>query len=658
MSRPRYAIEPSAAHHRARDVPTGCRVARHDGAVPSTAAANAAPARRVERWSWVVGLALGAVALGPALGSGSLLNLDLITSPEVPVPAGAWGLGPELPRRVPLYLPLAWASSVVGGDLVIKALMLATVSLALVGVVRLLDGVPAPARIGAGALYACSPYLLTRLEVGHLTIALAAALLPWALPTLLDPGRCGSRTLRWAAAMGLAGAQGGVLVLVVVTIGLASRRGRRAGVAAIACTIGQLPWVVPGLVVWRQGASLADAGAFPSTVEGPLDVVGLLAGHGFWQPALQLGWSSDAIVAALAVLVGAIAAAGWSSLPSRWRAPLAAMAVVGLAVTVASTVPVLRDPWRHLTATAGGAAVREGHRLLPLALLPLHLAAGHGAAAAARRWRGVAGDLAGMLPAALALVLAAPALWGLGGALEPVRWPEEWRAARSVVERDAGPVVVLPWHLYLDVSWADGRRLLNPVPLAFGGDVITSSDPELGAAVAERSDPREALVADLVERSASGSSIAGDLAELGVRWVVLMHEVDWEDHRTLLLDPGLETIVDGPTLTLLEVRGWPGAAVGADGTTVGHHPLHAALASLEAGGPVTVHRAGGWGWRRGTTPATTSATGSLSVKAGSGPLWYPPAVAVLLGYGVTIATIGATLTHNKRRSRVARRNGR
>src|SRR5690606_7588675 len=46
------------------------------------------------RWAglvpWAIGLVVAVVWLGPALGPGSLFNLDLILPHEVPVPRGAW----------------------------------------------------------------------------------------------------------------------------------------------------------------------------------------------------------------------------------------------------------------------------------------------------------------------------------------------------------------------------------------------------------------------------------------------------------------------------------------------------------------------------------------------------------------------------------------
>ena len=152
-------------------------------------------AARASWGPWAVGALLAVVMLGPALAPGPLFTLDQVLPPQVPVPRGMWGLGPELPRRVPMWLPVAWLSPLIGGDTVGKLLMIATIVLAFVGAHRLttwmLDETGASrsdaTAYGAACLYALSPFLLTRIGVGHLMVALPMALLPWVLPILLRP---------------------------------------------------------------------------------------------------------------------------------------------------------------------------------------------------------------------------------------------------------------------------------------------------------------------------------------------------------------------------------------------------------------------------------------------------------------------------------------
>src|SRR5688572_25580455 len=100
-------------------------------------------ASRVARlWPWGAGMAAAVAVLGPALRGGSLLRLDLVLLPRIPVPPGIWGLGPELPRRVPYGVVLAWASNVIGGPTTGKVLLAVAVAGAVVGATRLVGQAP------------------------------------------------------------------------------------------------------------------------------------------------------------------------------------------------------------------------------------------------------------------------------------------------------------------------------------------------------------------------------------------------------------------------------------------------------------------------------------------------------------------------------------
>src|SRR5437764_9449177 len=93
---------------------------------------------RLRAAPWLAGAALALLVLGPALAPGSLLNLDLVFTPTIPVPRGVWALGPELSRRVPLGVALAWASTIIGGPLAGKLPLGGPIAIAFVGLWRLL----------------------------------------------------------------------------------------------------------------------------------------------------------------------------------------------------------------------------------------------------------------------------------------------------------------------------------------------------------------------------------------------------------------------------------------------------------------------------------------------------------------------------------------
>jgi hypothetical protein len=624
---------------------------------------------------WLAGTLLGVVLLGPVLTPGAVLTLDLVLIDPVPVPRGVWGLGPEIARRVPLWVPVAWLSPLLGGEAVGKALMVASIAIGYAGAhrftVRLLAERPAPGPLqhaalappvpllaaGAGVLYGASPFLLTRLAAGQVTVALAAAVLPWSLPHLVRPHRSLASTFLAAAALGACGHVGGLLAAVVVTIGLICSRWRdSAGVIGVVA-LAQLPWLGPGLVTGLTTAP-ADAAAFAPAIDGPAGLAALAVGHGFWQPSYQVGRDAPAAVAGIIVVL--LAAMGVRDLARSWRAPAAALVGTGLVGALAGAVPGARDGLVLLTRHPGSAMLREGHRLLVLALVILAPMAALGCrrlAEHASAWAaGPAGDryvvragrtgAAGSAAAAVVLVVgmsvSLPAVGGIDPRLRPVELPQAWRDAQALVASAPGTVLALPWHQYLDVDVGGTRRVLNPVSFLVGGDVLGSSDPELGQpARPERSDRREPAAARIVGEARAGRPVSAALARLGVRWVLVLHEVDWRSYAGLgEHDPGLRPAIRATSLDLWEVRDWPGH--GPDAAVSVIEPL--ALAPPSA---TVLHRGFQPGWRRGIRAASEAPGGLVDLPEGGGPIWFWPALPVLVGDGMTLA--GAMIALRARR---------
>jgi len=616
-------------------VTTGEGPAVQHGAVP-------VPPTLARRWPWLLGGGAGVAALGPALGPGSLLSLDLVVLPRVPVPTGIWGLGPDLPRRVPYGAALAWASEVVGGPAAGKSFLLLAVAAAVAGAARLVGDQSVAVRAGAGLLYGLSPFLLTRVGAGHLGLVAAYAVLPWALPALLRPAACRRRAVLWAAALGLTGVAGGVLALALGAVGLAADRSRRALLTAAGVVVAQLPWAVPGavVVVAGAGAEAAPARAFATRVDGLAGVLGLPAGHGFWREASQVGGEPGAGVAVLGAVLLVLAAAGVSRLPAGWRHRALVAAAAGIALAAATAVPGVDALYERVTDVPVFAPAREGHRWLALFLVALAPAAALGAAH-------LGGRLVTAVPAALALALAGPSLWGLDGRLDPVDLPGGWAEAKAAVDARPGPVVALPWHQYLDIDAAGGRRVLHPLPDYLGGDVLTASDPELGRPRRERADAREPVVDRLLARAEEGARVSGELAGAGFRWVAVLHEVDFERYASLADDPGLERVVTDPSVDLYRVRAWRGPAVDRRGRSVDVEPTVAPLASVASDEVTTWHRPAASGWLRGWRAAHSTPHGTLRVPAGDAPVWYWPAAVVLFADLCTVLLVGALLMHRR-----------
>jgi hypothetical protein len=177
---------------------------------------------------------------------------------------------------------------------------------------------------------------------------------------------------------------------------------------------------------------------------------------------------------------------------------------------------------------------------------------------------------------------------------------------------------------------------LNPLPDYLGGDVLSSSDPELAARRAEEHDPRERHVLPLLDRIERGDAVASELADLGVRWVVLLHEVDWQPLAALREDPGLRRTVTDTSVELFEVRAWRGPVVTSSGRVLATRQTIAPVARVDASASSRWQRPAAPGWLRGTERTGATAVGTLALPAGRGVIWFWPSLVVVVGYVCTV----------------------
>ena len=271
--------------HRPRPPPPAALVTRRPG--PPT------PLPRVgRRPAWLAGpwaSAAGPRGRRPALGPGPAaqprprrpgrparaqrgLGPRTRAAPGHPVP-GAPGLGWRRCSTAP------WSP---------RRSMVVVLVVAFVGAHRLAAGAPALARVAAGLVYAAGPFLATRLAdrpprhgPGHRRAALGPAHPP-------APGRlaCGARS-SGAPPSGACGINGGILAGAAVLVGLVADRGERApGVLGVAL-LGQLLWLVPGVVVTVQGVDPAGAENFGTRLDGPLGLLRLAGRPGLLHRGLR-----------------------------------------------------------------------------------------------------------------------------------------------------------------------------------------------------------------------------------------------------------------------------------------------------------------------------------------------------------------------------------
>src|SRR5580704_15655710 len=89
-------------------------------------------------WPALTGLALGLLALGPALAPGYILSDDMVFGPRLPLSAATLGLAGGPPRAVPSDAVIAALSAAAPGDLAQKLILLAIVTTSCAGAAALL----------------------------------------------------------------------------------------------------------------------------------------------------------------------------------------------------------------------------------------------------------------------------------------------------------------------------------------------------------------------------------------------------------------------------------------------------------------------------------------------------------------------------------------
>ncbi|XVQ87637.1 hypothetical protein ACQP2K_09520 [Microbispora siamensis] len=525
----------------------------------------------------LLGLALGVLALGPALGPGFALRYDMVFVPDPPL-----RLGDGFPRAVPSDQVVALLSAVVPAEIVQKLILLGLFVLAASGAGALardvLPGGGIVPRLAAAAFYAWNAYLAQRLLIGQWALLLGYAGLPWAVRAAARSG-----ALRLAAAL-LPAAVGGFQAMLVSALtvlpvaalrlerpveqGTArSARGRRhwqAVLSSVAPSLGvvvvlSLPWLVPALVpVLRADAAADPAGvaAFAPRADGPFGTLGsLLTLGGIWNSHAAVPGQDMPALAAVRLALTLVAIAGFVRLGfvrrPAWGPGLAAAACAGVLIACAGAfapgVPRALIGW-----WAGFGPLRDGQ----VYVAPFALAQAVGVAVAVTALRAaMPAPVAAAAVAVPVLVLPTFAL-GAFGRLGTAEYPEEWRRVQAVVNGDPAPgaLLSLPWSAYRAFSWNGGRVVLDPATKMFARPVLWNDALVVGTGggrqirVAAES-PRARRIGALLAGPAT-SPLTGALTREGVRYV-LAGGVD--ENRFLSRLPGATPVYRGRELLLVRL---------------------------------------------------------------------------------------------------------
>lgn len=478
-------------------------------------------------------LVLSILVLGPLLGPGYLLLRDAVSTPRSYFTDSALGTTDAAARAVPQDALIAALSTVFDGGVVVKAILLLALWFAGWGAARmsctLLPAAGTPAALVASTVAIWNPYVAERLLQGHWSLLVGYAALPWtvvASVTLRRTGRWGWLAVCLVAA-GITPTGAILAAITALVCGIPDARrasARRAyALTGLIVLAASSPWLVATAVSGSGATGTDPAGvtAFAARAEPGLGTLGSLAGLGGI-------WNADAVPATRTTVFAvfgtalflAVVALGLAPLWRRRRNPIITATALLAAVAIAGTALAATGPGLALGEWAavdvpGAGLLRDAQKWVALAMPFYALAAAAGVAWAGARLRN---HWLPAVAATLAVVIALPDLiWGVGGQLKPVDYPDSWSAVAAELDGVDGDVAVLPAGMFRIFPYSGESPVLDPAPRMLPLDVLQTGE----LVVAGGSVRGEGTRAEAVEQVLLAGGSATELADLGVGWVLL-----------------------------------------------------------------------------------------------------------------------------------------
>lgn len=507
----------------------------------------------------------------PLLLPGFILTLDMVFVPNMPFPDG---LGNTWVLEFSLWL----INLIIPADLIQKVVLLTILILSGAGMHRLVlstaTGEQEYLKWGAyfaGIFYMINPFTYSRFMAGQWLVLLGYALLPFFVHSLINlmmkPSKSSAvRTAFWATAIAFVSIHTAGMLMIVMLVALGIMAWKYWGSSrlkkllkwstvsvVIALAINSF-WLLPTMIGQTEIAKSVDTfdsshhQAFATDSSGPFGTIGnVIRLQGFWveprgfyvlpQDQMPL-WGLISISAWVLVGVGMVTA--WRK--QRFMALF--FGIIGLIAILLAATPL--SSW--LGPILNG--YREPHKFVALLALSYAYFGALGTVGvglwATKRW----GELGTNISLAVILIIpflfTSVMLWGFGGQLKPRHYPEGWNQVNQQLEQadTTGRGLFLPWHQYMSFGFSE-RIIANPAEKFFSPPLIISDDPELeGISPAYPDDEKRQIEQAL----GNPEALSRTLNELGIQFILLAKEGDYQDYDYLNATPGLKLVTETDSL--------------------------------------------------------------------------------------------------------------
>jgi hypothetical protein len=197
---------------------------------------------------------------------------------------------------------------------------------------------------------------------------------------------------------------------------------------------------------------------------------------------------------------------------------------------------VMREPQKFLMLVAMAYAILFGwgvERLSRVTVSPLRA----GAVAAAA-----------ILGVAVPLSYTPTIFDGLAGQIAPSTLPASYQRANSLMGSGPGNILYLPWQLYMEYPFTNGRVVANVAPSSFTRNVISGDNVESGGGATQSTSPRSAYLTQLFADGPSVANFGALVAPLGVKYVVLAKTVNFSSYSWLNDQRDLKLVLNSASL--------------------------------------------------------------------------------------------------------------
>ncbi len=528
----------------------------------------------------LVFVAIALAVMLPLLGAGYIQTLDMPWGPHlVPVDATKY--------TYPLHVVIDSLSQLVPGWVVQKIILLGVIIGAGLGAFLLTKQLR-PKQVEwvyyfAGLLYVFNPFFYTRLIAGQWLVLLGYALLPWAIRSvyifIASPKfKTAWPVAIWMAAIGLTSIHTiGIALLASLTLVIYAGRTQWQEKLKWTTLIG-LSWLAINSI-WLTPLLLGHSSVTAEILNFSTSEMNAFATHGtilnspplsaalltgFWADSfnryilpsqLPIWWLGAAIIAGV-IITGIV-----ETIKKRDKLGIALLATGILAWLLGIGVAwVVSKPLTELLIWL--LPYYNGYREPQKWLMLLTLVYCYFAAVGAQQIYQLLQSQRSTWThyATISLIFAAPLLfaatlpWGAANQLHASSYPDEWQSARSYLDTHTDKhtqVIVLPWHMYLPVSFTQ-RVVANPAGYYFNQKMITGNNYELPGVAPQN---QTALTTYINRNTPYGrSDFSSELQEHNIHYVLLLKEADWRDYAWLADQSNLQPVVTNEKLILYKVE--------------------------------------------------------------------------------------------------------